>query len=85
MNATKISAAINRIRAAAGNPMKECPCCGRAASAPYRRIVRGTIVEGCVDAFHGAALPAQSNTAAWHNRASAQQLRRNELAFLRAA
>jgi hypothetical protein len=85
MNAAdRVSATINAIRRDAGNPMEECPSCCRAATAPYRRIVRGKIVEGCIDAFHHGHLPATTNTAAWHNRQIARKLRAETLATLRA-
>ena len=42
---------INAIRRAAGNPGLRCPTCGRSEHDPYRRVVGGKFVEGCVDSF----------------------------------
>lgn len=59
-----------------------CPICGRSAAAPYRRIVGGAIVEGCVDKFHDGALSRPSNTAAWHDRPEARKIRAKMRALL---
>lgn len=80
---TKTAAKINAIRAAHGNPMLVCCLCGRAAANPYRRYdARGKVTEGCVDAFHHGHLIGES--AAWHTRPVAAQLRRETLADLEA-
>jgi hypothetical protein len=42
-----------------------CTTCGRPVADPYRRLLNGTIVEGCVSRAHdGAELSPAS--AAWH-------------------
>lgn len=80
-NDSKVSARINSIRRNAGNPGTQCPSCGRAADAPYRCVVDGAIVEGCIDAFHHGHLPAANDTA-WHNRPIARKWRAETLADL---
>jgi hypothetical protein len=64
----------------------KCSSCCRAPSAPYRRIVGGVIVEGCIDMAHDATMKAAgpSNTATWHNRPSAKAWRKAQVAHLRA-
>jgi hypothetical protein len=76
-----VDARINAIRAKHGNDGAACCTCGRPAINPYRRILNGRVVEGCVDAAHGPHLYA-GNGLAWHLRPEAVQLRRNELAAL---
>jgi hypothetical protein len=53
-----------------------CPTCLRPVNNPYRRIVDGRIVEGCIDDTHTGRIPAASNTGAWHNRPVAKAHRR---------
>lgn len=50
-----------------------CPTCGHAPAIPYRRIVGGVIVEGCVDRAHTGHL--YGNSAAWHGRPTAKAVR----------
>lgn len=50
-----------------------CPTCGHAPNTPYRRIVGGVIVEGCVDRAHTGHL--YGNSAAWHDRPAAKAVR----------
>ncbi len=78
---SKRSAKINAIRnAALGEAHTRCPTCGHGASAPYRRVSEGKIVEGCIDAFHAEALYGESLR--WHTRPAAQKLRQGTLALL---
>ncbi len=79
--ASNTAAKINAIRAAAGNPMVQCPTCTHAALAPYIRSVGGKVVEGCIDAFHNAASIGPA-ARAWHDRPEAREIRRNTLAAL---
>jgi hypothetical protein len=76
---------ILRIRFRAGNPCTSCPTCNRPASMPYRRILAGKIVEGCIDAAHTPSMETQrlSNTGHWHFRTEAVALRRDALTFLK--
>lgn len=71
-----VSAKINSLRQGAGNPGHSCPLCGNAAAAPFRRLVDGVVVAGCIDAFH------TDHADAWHNRPVARQLRLEVLAGL---
>lgn len=83
MNTLKtVDAKINALRAKHGNDGTMCPVCCRHAVSPYRQIVGGRIVEGCVDASHGPHVWA-GNGLAWHMRPQAVELRRAELAKLR--
>lgn len=66
------------------DPSATCTTCGRALNAPYRRIVAGAIVEGCVDDAHTGHLPATTNTAAWHDRAEARKIRADTAASRKA-
>jgi hypothetical protein len=52
---------------------------------PYRRILAGKIVEGCIDAAHTPSMETQrlSNTGHWHFRTEAVALRRDALTFLK--
>jgi hypothetical protein len=55
-----------------------CTTCCRPAAAPYRRIVEGRIVEGCVDAIHTGHLIGASRD--WHETLGAYQIRENLIA-----
>lgn len=75
------SAKILSIRAKAGNENKVCPTCGKSPGSPYRRQdARGRITEGCIDAIHTDQLYGES--ARWHDKTEAKQIRRNELQSL---
>ncbi len=78
-----VSAKINAIRLAAGNPGTHCPTCARTQHNPYRRIVGGKITEGCVDAFHHGFTCAGGSTH-HHMSPGAHTIRRAELAWLEA-
>lgn len=52
-----------------------CSTCGCGPSVPYRRIVDGRIIEGCVDLTHNGQLHGSS--LAWHDRKSAKALRKS--------
>jgi len=51
-----------------------CSTCGRSAGAPYRRMVAGKIVEGCVDEFHTGHLHGSSLE--WHTSRDGRTIRR---------
>jgi len=82
MNARTVSGRINAFRAYARKVSAKtllaspCPCCTRAAAAPYRRELDGATVEGCVDAHHDA------HRDAWHDRPQAAAIRLTELNHL---
>ena len=77
-NQTETAQNINAIRRNAGNPMTSCSICGRAANTPHRMSDdAGTVVEGCVDAFH------VDHADAWWARAGAAKMRTETLAWLR--
>jgi len=61
---------------------KTCKTCGRPLAAPYRRIVNGKIVEGCVTADHDGHLYGAA--AEWHNRPVAKQIRKDMKVFFAA-
>lgn len=78
-NSTKIES----IRRAAGGEMHRCPTCTRSVDAPYRRIVDGAIVEGCIDASHTDSMSVGvGNSQAWHNRPQARKMRADGLKWL---
>jgi len=56
-----------------------CTTCCRTAAAPYRRVVDGRIVEGCVDAIHTGHLIGGSRD--WHETLAAYQIRENMTAM----
>jgi len=59
-----------------------CPTCTRPANSPYRRYdARGNVIEGCIDAIHSTA-HLIGESARWHNREDAKDLRRHELESL---
>lgn len=72
------------IMAKAGNPLTQCPTCTRRADAPYRNILKdGTLVAGCIDAFHTESLAGlTTGSAHWHFRKTAQEWRRAHLKHL---
>lgn len=79
MDATETK--IMQIRAAAGNTCETCPTCAKDKYMPYRRMVDGVIVEGCIDACHrdyiyGASL-------GWHIRVEAREHRAMYLRHMR--
>jgi len=83
---TKLEPASRKIlalRLAAGNDCETCPTCARPANAPYRRIVDGRIVEGCIDAAHTVACLV-GGTREWHYRKAAVAHRRTVAASLEA-
>lgn len=53
-----------------------CSTCTRPVESPYRRIVDGHIVEGCIDACHGEHLTPTTNSYAWHFRRAAKAFRK---------
>lgn len=56
-----------------------CPICGRPANDPWRvHDGRGRVVEGCVGEAHTGHLVSPSESARWHNRPEARELRRRE-------
>jgi hypothetical protein len=75
-----VSLMTNRIRAEARRctlpelASQGCPTCGKPAAAPYRRVVAGEIVEGCVDAHHSLGR-LTGKSAAWHARTEAIAVR----------
>ena len=61
------------------NSMPLCPTCFNPAGQPYRRLccTTGVIIEGCIDAFHNAAVHCLSiDDIAWHLRPEAEVLRK---------
>jgi hypothetical protein len=79
-----VSAKINAIRLAAGNPGTHCPTCARRACDPYARVdTHGYTTEGCVDAFHSTG-GLIGERARWHARPEAHAIRKAELAVLEA-
>lgn len=54
----------------------KCPTCGKLAHTPYRRLVGGEFVEGCVDDFHTGHLVPCSGSSHWHSRKEAQAIRK---------
>ncbi len=53
-----------------------CPTCGRREAHPFRRVLGGEVIEGCIDGFHSdAMLHLDSPEAAWHWRPVAIQFR----------
>lgn len=64
-----------RARGIACPDLDRCTTCGRPAAAPYRRIVDGRIVEGCVDAHHQTGY-LQGASLAWHMQPSAHVTRK---------
>ena len=79
-----VSEQILKIRKSAGNLCYQCPICGRDADNPYRRILDGEIVEGCVDATHTPYLQRlNTNSKNWHNRPEAKKIRKDLLVHLR--
>ena len=74
-----VSERITAIRTVLGNPLTQCPTCCCEASNPYRRIVRGRIIVGCVDAFHTTVCRFNTTTASWHNRSVACAIRERTL------
>lgn len=55
----------------------KCPICGKSVETPYRRVVSGVIIEGCISKFHNAAFECVvSNSSDWHNRKEAKKLRK---------
>lgn len=52
-----------------------CTTCTRDASAPYRRVLNGVIVEGCIDRCHGPHLREGTPDHDWHFRAEAMNFR----------
>lgn len=78
---------INAIRTKAlGHEHTQCPTCTRPAEAPFRaHDATGTIVAGCIDAFHGPSLAGVASASThWHLRPQAVAMRRATLAHLRA-
>jgi hypothetical protein len=80
-----VSRVIVGIRAGAGGDVGRCPTCCRPAEEPYRRVIEGAIREGCVDASHLHLIGETSESAAWHNRPEAQDMRMRELTRLKDA
>ena len=62
---------------------KNCRTCVHPVSNPYRRIVNGTIVEGCVDDDHTGHLPEGTNTYGWHMQGQAVSIRAAWKAFIK--
>lgn len=50
---------------------KHCTICCRPVAEPYRRTVKGEIVEGCVAADHDGRLEPGSASEVWHLRPDA--------------
>ena len=63
-------------------PMTRATCltCNRLPAAPYRRIVDGRTIEGCVDACHTEHVHGTSTE--WHWRQDAIKIRKSTLDFL---
>ncbi len=60
-----------------------CTACGRHASQPFRRIVDGEVVEGCIDDFHtDAMLHLDLPDSSWHWRPEAINHRSDVSRFL---
>lgn len=53
-----------------------CPICCAPAHSPFRMWKGDKIVGGCVDAFHDGALVVPSQSASFHNRPDAKEIRR---------
>lgn len=60
-----------------------CNTCCKPVSRPYRRIVAGKIVEGCVDKSHNGHVIASTNSGAWHNRKEAKKIRADTARHIR--
>lgn len=57
--------------------MTECRICFKPVSAPWRVYdERGRVIEGCVGADHDGHLVTPSESARWHARKEAKNLRR---------
>lgn len=81
--ADRTSEKINEIRLANGWKGDHCPTCTRSPHNPYRRYDnRGKVLEGCVDACHEGKLVTPSESARWHSRKEAKDIRRAELKSL---
>lgn len=53
-----------------------CPTCTRPDHSPYRVYdARGKVTSGCVDACHTGRLITPSESAMWHARPAAKQIR----------
>lgn len=48
--------------------MAKCPICCKPLDAPYRRLVAGRIVEGCISTHHEGHLAPNSADARWHEQ-----------------
>jgi hypothetical protein len=80
----KNSARINAIRQANGGSTSECPTCCRPVNSPFRVFDEaGKVVMGCVDAAHEGHFPRPSESAVWHYRHEARDMRRQDLARLK--
>lgn len=54
--------------------MNLCPTCNKPADKPYRNVVDGHIVGGCIDNFHSGAYLSEADWE-WHTRDSAMAWR----------
>lgn len=77
------SAKLVAFRAKYGGDAESCPTCTRAPTRPFRRIVDGKIVEGCVDACHTGQFTGLSSSNAWHTRPEARILRKETFDHLK--
>jgi hypothetical protein len=56
--------------------MDTCPICTRSIYSPYRVYDdRGHVIQGCVDKSHTGHLVTPSESARWHHRPEAKQIR----------
>lgn len=55
--------------------MNLCKICGKPAGKPFRRIIQGDIVEGCISAFHTGHLEPGGADDVWHNRTASKSWR----------
>lgn len=70
-------AKILNLRILNGGSVDRCPTCGHSPENPYRRVINGKIIEGCVDATHTGRLPVPSASSDWHMRPEAIEVRMN--------
>ena len=53
-------------------PVLKCNTCGKHVTQPYRNVVDGEIVNGCIDACHTNHLSPNGADYNWHHRPEAE-------------
>lgn len=72
------------MNAAACTTPATCNLCGRPVAAPFRVYdERGKVTHGCIDAAHNGQLVTGTESARWHARPVAKQMRAKTAAHLR--